>query len=102
MHEQLPETGYAHNESPKISVDSPPAIGNEYHIAKFEPVLNNTGFITSIDVVESGSGYISPPDVTIVDKGGKGRGAEACAVLGTYIGQKHAARPAAYDFMIIF
>lgn len=81
MHEQLPETGYAHNESPKISVDSPPAIGNEYHIAKFEPVLNNTGFITSIDVVESGSGYISPPDVTIVDKGGKGRGAEACAVL---------------------
>jgi len=73
--------GYAYNESPKVSVDSPPAIGNEYHVAKFEPVLNNTGLITSIDVVESGSGYISPPDVTIVDKGGNGRGAEACAIL---------------------
>ena len=44
--------------------------------------MNSTGKVIFADVVDPGEGYISTPDVSIIDLNGKGRGAEACAIIG--------------------
>ena len=74
--------GYRKDEIPSISIDPPRAIGNEYKSPKLKASMNSTGKVIFADVVDPGEGYISTPDVSIIDLNGKGRGAEACAIIG--------------------
>ena len=74
--------GYRNQEIPQVNIDSPPAIGNEFKSPILTPMMQSTGKILCIDVVDPGTGYLVAPEVSIADLSGKGRGAEACAIIG--------------------
>ena len=76
--------GYAMNESPKITIDVPPALGSAYKLARAEPTMRCTSRLLRIKVVDGGAGYTKAPDVYVGPPGGSistSRQAVAQAIL---------------------
>ena len=72
--------GYTLNSFPVVSIDGPPALGDEYQPAKLEPIMNPTSRILRIRVTDGGEGYTSAPQVT-VSQSGFYRSCQAAAIL---------------------
>eukprot|EP00977_Amphora_coffeiformis_P006272 scaffold1351_cov176-Amphora_coffeaeformis.AAC.6 len=72
--------GYALDSFPVVSIDGPPALGDEYQPAKLEPIMNPTGRILRIRVADGGEGYTSAPQVTVTQSGFY-RSCQATAIL---------------------
>jgi len=69
--------GQGYTQQPTVNIAPPPAGGQQ----AFASAVINDGAVVGILVNDSGSGYITPPTVTI--SGGNGGGATAVAVLDT-------------------
>ena len=72
--------GYSIDAPPIITIDPPPALGDSFPGPVAVPQMKPTSRILRINVVDSGSGYTSPPAVS-VKQGGFRRLCEACAIL---------------------
>jgi hypothetical protein len=57
--------GYSHSELPTIDIESPPALGSAYKVAKAGPVMKETTRVLRINVVDGGEGYTKAPDVYV-------------------------------------
>ena len=62
--------GYSVNESPKITIDVPPALGSAYKLAFAESNMQCTSRILRIKVIDGGAGYTKAPDVYVGPPGG--------------------------------
>ena len=69
--------GQGYSQQPTVNIAAPPAGGQQ----AFASAVINDGLVVGILVNDSGSGYITAPEVTIT--GGNGGGASAVAVLDT-------------------
>ena len=49
--------------------------------AKAIPIVDSTGSIFSVEIIDGGFGYTSPPTISIVDNSGCGSGAEANSII---------------------
>ena len=72
--------GYSIDAPPKINIDAPPALGDEFPGPVAVPEMKPTSRILRINVVDGGAGYKSPPVVTVRQNGFR-RICEACAIL---------------------
>lgn len=72
--------GYSVHELPKVTVDTPPALGDDFHPAKFNPIMKQTSRILRIRVIDGGEGYTSAPTI-IVAQAGRGVPCDAAAIL---------------------
>lgn len=61
--------GYGLHDFPTVSIDGPPALGDEYQPAKIEPVMKPTSRILRIRVIDGGEGYTAAPQVTVSQAG---------------------------------
>ncbi len=62
--------GYSVNESPKIAIDVPPALGSAYKLARAEPTMRCTSRVLRIELVDKGAGYTRAPEVYVGPPGG--------------------------------
>ncbi|KAL7534403.1 hypothetical protein ACHAXR_005842 [Thalassiosira sp. AJA248-18] len=72
--------GFSKDDDNIIRVDPPASLGAEYKPAKIQAVMKPTTRILRINVIDSGSGYTTAPDV-VVKQSGVSRQCEACAIL---------------------
>ena len=73
--------GYSLSEPPTITVETPPALGDQYCAAKLEPIMAPTSRVLRVKVIDGGSGYIEPPTVTILGYKSTSRPCQASAIL---------------------
>jgi hypothetical protein len=57
--------GYSLNTFPKVSIEAPPALGNNYNPAIVLPVMKKTSRVLCIAVLDPGAGYTSAPQVYV-------------------------------------
>jgi solute carrier family 25 phosphate transporter 3 len=73
--------GYSVEDLPKVTVEEPPPLGDQYRNAEIIPILQPTSRILKIEVVDGGEGYTNPPTVTVVHRGIVARQCQAAAIL---------------------
>lgn len=75
--------GYSYGELPKISVDSPPPLGDKYKEAKVAPIMEPTSRVLRITLTDGGEGYTEgAPVVTVLQYNGLvTRQCQATAIL---------------------
>lgn len=61
--------GYSVHDVPKVTVESPPALGALYNPAKFEVTTKPTSRVLKICVLDGGRGYASIPKVEVIQQG---------------------------------
>jgi hypothetical protein len=57
--------GYSLNTFPKVTIEAPPALGNNYNPAMVLPMMKRTSRVLCIAVLDSGAGYTSAPQVYV-------------------------------------
>jgi Mitochondrial carrier protein len=62
--------GYAYEEFPAISIDSPPPLGDKYRNAQLAPIMKPTSRVLRITITDHGEGYDTAPTVTFVQHNG--------------------------------
>jgi len=73
--------GYSKFNKPIVNVEPPPALGDEFRVAKIAPSLNITTRVLRIIVTDCGEGYTTIPSVQVVQEGVK-TPCEACPIMG--------------------
>jgi hypothetical protein len=74
--------GYSIYDFPKVTIDEPPALGDNYKPAELAPIMQPTSRVLSIKVVDGGEGYFSaPPQVSVLSRSGWRRACQAAAIL---------------------
>ena len=72
--------GYAVDSLPTVSIEPPPALGDEFPQAKLQPIMKPTSRVLRIRVVDGGEGYTQAPQVTVFQTGFY-RSCQAAAIL---------------------
>lgn len=72
--------GYGLGSFPTVSIDEPPALGDEYRPAKAQPIMKKTGRVLRIRVTDGGEGYLAAPKVNVF-QAGLNRICQATAIL---------------------
>jgi hypothetical protein len=72
--------GYSVQDLPLVTIETPPALGDDYQEAVLRPIMKPTSRVLKIRVVDGGEGYTDAPAVKVVQSG-PFRRCEACAVL---------------------
>ena len=72
--------GYSVHELPRVTIDTPPALGDDFHPAKINPIMKQTSRILRIRVIDGGEGYTSAPTI-IVTQAGRSVPCDAAAIL---------------------
>jgi Mitochondrial carrier protein len=62
--------GFSYDETPTVTVQSPPPLGDKYRPAKVVPIMEPTSRVLRIVVTDCGEGYTSTPVVTVVQNNG--------------------------------
>ncbi|GKY99867.1 hypothetical protein MPSEU_000940400 [Mayamaea pseudoterrestris] len=72
--------GYSLEDIPLLTINCPPALGDDYACAELIPIMKVTSRVLKIKVVDGGAGYDSPPFVS-VSQSGISRLCQATALL---------------------
>ena len=72
--------GYSLTSFPKITIDAPPALGDDYRPAEVVPIMRPTSRVLRIQVLDGGEGYMAAPQVTVVQTGFRAA-CQAAAIL---------------------
>lgn len=62
--------GYSYGNTPVVTVESPPPLGDKYRQAKVDAIMEPTSRVLSILVTEGGEGYTTAPEVTVIQSNG--------------------------------
>jgi len=76
--------GYAFGEKPRIYIDAPPSLGDDYQPADAYAVMKPTTRLLRIKVTDGGSGYTSIPTVKVISSHGVKIPCDVCAILDRY------------------
>ena len=72
--------GFSRFSPPKIDIEAPPPLGDDYRPAEVRPIMKPTSRVLRIQVLDPGEGYSVPPQVAVLQNGCK-RACLACAVI---------------------
>jgi hypothetical protein len=72
--------GYSLSDIPRVTIETPPALGDDFRAAQAIPLLRPTTRVLLIVVTDGGEGYTSAPQVSIIQSG-YSRACQAVAIL---------------------
>lgn len=72
--------GFSKDSPPEIVIEAPPPLGDDYRPSEARPIMKPTSRVLRIQILDPGTGYAVPPQVSVLQNGCK-RVCQACATI---------------------